>query len=168
MLQDRLDAVVQHLDIAREQVREQSRQNLQLQRSAEEHRHLLKRVSDLEEQNELFVARLSECSCGAAHSGVPKWMAEERSEWERCRLAAEDLSVERLRLLELEAIRKRHREQERREASALQHAREEISRLDQRIEEMNKVRTEADRMAVANRRMMRQIDRLCRHQRWRH
>lgn len=166
-LQARLDATVQHLDSAREQVREQNRQNLQLQRTAEEHRHLLKRVSSLEEQNDMFVARLAECSCGAAHTGVPKWMAEERSEWERCQLAAEDLSVERLRLLEQEAIRKRHLEQRRREASALQHACEEASRLDQRIEELTLVRSEAERMAVANRRMMKQIDRLCRHQRWR-
>lgn len=167
-LQERLDATVQQLEAAREQVREQGRQNAQLQRKAEEQRNLLQQLSEFEEQNQMLATRLSgECPSCAAQDRTHEVVAEERLEWERCCLAAEDLAVERLRHLEHEALRKREREWQRREASLAAQAWQQITEINRQIEELQRFHSGAAKMAAANRTMLRRIDKLRRHERWR-
>lgn len=167
-LQERLDATVQQLEAAREQVREQGRQNAQLQRKAEEQRHLLQQLSEFEEQNQMLATRLSgECRSCAAQDRTHEIVAEERLELERCCLAAEDLAVERLRHLEHEELRKREREWQRREAYLAAQARQQIIEINRQIEELQRFHSEAAKMAPANRTMLQRIDKLRRHERWR-
>merc|ERR1740129_1135562 len=126
-LQQKLQVLVQELETARDQVREQGRQSAQLQRTLEEQRHAISRAGELEDQNQLFTTRVTndEEIC----DGLPGLLAEERLEWERCRLAAEDLAVERQLLREFQIAAEKDKERRRNLAAEARGVDSELAEL---------------------------------------
>mmetsp|Transcript_90638 Transcript_90638/g.281868 ORF Transcript_90638/g.281868 Transcript_90638/m.281868 type:complete len:363 (+) Transcript_90638:85-1173(+) len=157
-MQQRLASVLRELEAAREQAREHSKQNALLQRRLEEQRQLLARVTDFEEQNLMFSARALEDS--PMYERLPEFLAEERLEWERCRLAAEDLAVERCWQLEREAAAQLERERLRKLAEEMRDTEHELAGLGKLVDELQLVHNDAERKAADNRAMLRKIEKL--------
>lgn len=157
-LQTRLTLLGEHVETARGHVREQSKQNAQLQRCIEEQKERVARISDFEGHNRIFSTRVSQDA--RMFECLPSLVARERLAWERCRLAAEDLAQERRLAGEAEAAALRERGRQAALAREARVAEAQLRWLGERAGELQRVHDDAAKKAIENRTLLRKIEKL--------
>lgn len=159
VLRQQLQELVEELTAARMRVNDQSRQNMVLQKQADQHRKMMARINDLELQNHLFSTRASEDE-GRLQELECQAVDEARLCWERCCMANEEVAGEWRLLQEARAVAEATVERGLWEEREVERMELELAELTTRIEELDKIHDATDKKAEENKILFDKLQRL--------
>lgn len=159
-LRDGLEAKLSELSLqlqsARTRVQDLSKENAGLQKHRTEQQGLVAQLDDLELQNKMFEARKFE-GIGAMKEREGQAVLEARQAWERTRMCAEDALQERGLIAEIQELQREELNERTSVAADISTAERLLGPLTSRLEELEKVKAEAQYKAKQNPQLLSQI-----------
>lgn len=155
-LEAKLSELSLQLNLSRARVQDLSKENADLQKHRTEQQGLLAQLDDLRLQNQMFVARKFE-GIDAMKERESQAVLEARQCWERTRMCAEDALQERGLIAEIQELQREELSERTSVGADIATADRLLGPLTSRIEELEKVKAEAQHKAKQNPQLLSQI-----------